>query len=927
MIFRSRDDFYAEIVRPDTAGLTSQRFINMMNADEIKVRDQSQNEVININKGCHLVLAPPGCGKTDILAERIKRALERGADPKGMACLTFTNRASRGMLARIQSNCGADTSEIFVGNVHRFCSRFLFDNGYIPLTASILDEYDVYGILLSLINRDEDDADNLEFDLKNALDSIAHIASYMYQLRHHHEVMLYDKYEAIGWLTDYFGCDELELFDNAAGFYQKVRSENLFLPDTCKKGLNRVKIARRYAEYKKKFAALDFDDLLLKTYTALRDPQSGHRRFTWMQIDEVQDLNPLQLAICDLLLAADKNTCVLYLGDEQQAIFSFMGASQEQLNIIKNRCQGNIHRLYNNYRSPSYLLNIYNTYANYQLDMDPALLPRPVKNEAPVKNDLLIVESENFSREISMALRFCRWVSGETPRHENDQQRIALVVTNNKDADELSRRFLDAGVSHFKVSGQDAFLSRTITLLFSHLTTFVQDSNLIAWAKIFRHLKLFEGRNQYAKSREFVKQLFDNMISPSDLLRYDNYTSYMEEASHKYNGEMVIFDTETTGLDVYNDDIVQIAAVKIFAGDITARFNIILKTEKEIPAMLGDIVNPLLAEYSNPETVKYERSAGLQLFLDFIADAGALVAHNADYDYRILDNNLKRDLGFYDFTVRHPVYFDTLKISRLVRPHLSSYKLVNLLKVFDLEGQNSHLADDDAEATANLLEYCIGQYTAVRESQFCFFEENRAVIDLLRAKYLQAWQHTEQVISSLRGNSEHESVLASEMKWLYAHFVKMGLCEECGKFDYIVKFIDSEVVNKSAENNLYEQLFNHAVELRTFREADLCESRIINEKIFISTVHKAKGLEFENVLVLNAIDQVYPFYFSDTPEKKREDARKFYVAISRAKIRLVIMTARNRTVISRKTNLPCSFRATPTPFLNSIREYFTFVTA
>ncbi|WP_406041371.1 UvrD-helicase domain-containing protein [Succinimonas sp.] len=391
----------------------------MMNTDETKVRDQSQNEVININRGRHLVLAPPGCGKTDILAERIKRALERGADPKSMACLTFTNRASRGMLARIQSNCGADTADIFVGNVHRFCSRFLFDNGYIPLTASILDENDVYGIFLSLIDRDEEDADNLEFEFKNKLDSIAHIASRMYQLRHHHETLLYDKDEAIDWLTGYFGCDELSLFANAEGYYEKLISEKLS-SNEYRRGLNRVRLARRYAEYKKKFAALDFDDLLLKTYTALRDPANEHRRFTWLQIDEVQDLNPLQLAICDLLLADDKDTCVLYLGDEQQAIFSFMGASQEQLSSIKNRCQGNIHRLYNNYRSPSYLLDIYNTYANYQLDMDPALLPRPVKNEAPAPHDLMIVESENFSHEIGRALKFCRWVSRQPPRHEND---------------------------------------------------------------------------------------------------------------------------------------------------------------------------------------------------------------------------------------------------------------------------------------------------------------------------------------------------------------------------------------------------------------------------------------------------------------------------------------------------------------------------
>lgn len=61
----------------------------------------AQNAVINISRGYNMVLAGPGCGKTDILAERIARASENGrVQLKDILCLTFTNRTARGMYDR-----------------------------------------------------------------------------------------------------------------------------------------------------------------------------------------------------------------------------------------------------------------------------------------------------------------------------------------------------------------------------------------------------------------------------------------------------------------------------------------------------------------------------------------------------------------------------------------------------------------------------------------------------------------------------------------------------------------------------------------------------------------------------------------------------------------------------------------------------------
>ena len=92
-------------------------------AKEYKL-DESQRKVVEATGGYHLVLAPPGCGKTHILVERIRRAREQGTDYADMLCLTFTNRAAREMINRIDAYIGNDeATDLQVGNVHHFCSR------------------------------------------------------------------------------------------------------------------------------------------------------------------------------------------------------------------------------------------------------------------------------------------------------------------------------------------------------------------------------------------------------------------------------------------------------------------------------------------------------------------------------------------------------------------------------------------------------------------------------------------------------------------------------------------------------------------------------------------------------------------------------------------------------------------------------------
>ena len=62
--------------------------------------DPWQREAIEIGGGRHVVLALPGCGKTDILTERVVYAHAKGVEYSDMLCLTFTNRAAKGMAQR-----------------------------------------------------------------------------------------------------------------------------------------------------------------------------------------------------------------------------------------------------------------------------------------------------------------------------------------------------------------------------------------------------------------------------------------------------------------------------------------------------------------------------------------------------------------------------------------------------------------------------------------------------------------------------------------------------------------------------------------------------------------------------------------------------------------------------------------------------------
>lgn len=893
-----------------------------INGQSVWTPDQSQQEVININSGNHLVLAPPGCGKTQILAERIAIALDEGVSPDDMLCLTFTNRAARGMRERINERVGEQASQdVFVGNVHRFCSRFLFENGIVPADSAIIDDDDAVSILARYLNEDEEKVAK-DFRRKKTYSLIIFFSHFMYDIEHgvkkelrmHPECITREDIAVMKAICKaqnkpFDAHMMIDIYEHTDFYLDMVRQPgfNSLLLHESEQTLTKMRFAHAYMAYKQQNNLLDFEDLLQFTYSALCSNED-YKRYSWLQVDEVQDLNLLQLAIIYKLSIScsgsaevkgqeSSTACALFLGDEQQAIFSFMGAKLATLKVLKDLCKGNVHHLNINHRSPKKLVDMLNEYAVQNLLSDSDLLPKSSGDEQTADCELRVRSYDNIWAEFKGVAKLAANFEKVFP-----EATTAIVVNSNRDADEVSKALTASGNTHFKISGTDIFSTPEVKLLLAHLSVLHNDHNFLAWARVMHGLKVCETP---PSARQFVHQLRKRAITPSDFLDdNNNATDNGEKDEHKgqktyisrflttYEGsDIVVFDTETTGLNVFEDDIIQIAAERIRQGKSVEKFSVYIETDLKIPAMLGDIVNPIIEERKHQHLYSHEEA--LKMFLDFAGDS-TLLAHNANYDTHILYFNLKRYLG--DNLPCMPLLLngstiDSLKLIRLLRPDLKAFKLKVLLKELGLEGENSHLADDDVNATVSLVNYCYNRSKEMLPLQEEYLNRKTTVerVKRLKKNYSESYARGISRLYKRSVKANEEPALVEEMHEFYDSLLDAHWIKPIDKVDYIFRYLSKDVIDEQKEPSLVEQLENHMMEINTFKEADLCGSSTITDRIFVSTIHKAKGLEFDNVLVFDAVDGRIPNYYNENdPTMLAEDARKLYVAMSRAKQRLYI---------------------------------------
>lgn len=787
--------------------------------------DNHQLKAVELHDCSALLLAGPGCGKTHILARRIFHAnTVRGVPFEDMLCLTFTNRAAREMERRVREFLGASTQGLFIGNIHSFCFRFLHANRIAGPDVSVMDEEDVTDYLDTAFGIKEARA------IKDFLDK----AAYVYQLEHDHPDSVVRR----------------PLNHPTEDDYERIEA---------------------YSRYKEENRLLDYDDILRLTYTALLDEKadsyimSGYR---WLQVDEVQDMTPLQLAIIDALCVRHHRTA-LYLGDEQQAIFGFLGAGGRALDTVKRECSGHILRLQRNYRSPDYLVRLCNGIAERYLGIDREFLPHAVW-PGDTSHPLLTWSGDNGTLMLMAAAQARRLLA------ENPDENVAILVHTNSRGQETADLLAAHGFDFFHVSRPDIFHRASFKTLRAHLGVVLRPTRHQEWARL-----LYQTRSvrTLGASRQLMNLLRESAMTGDELFSLDRQTA-VEAFTDIFGSEertVVVFDTETTGLDVFRDDVIQIAAIKLHGGKEVAdgRFCVFIRTERPIPRVLADgTENPMRQAYAEAEPI--DANEALAAFAAFVGDS-VLAGHNLRFDTAIIRHNFVRrtEMAVPPQFGAETSGIDSLHLSRLLLPSLRSHRLGDLLDVLGVSGVNSHNALDDVAATVSLLGTLlpIAMEKVPRQRKIKSNANVRKAAMRLSAAYEELYRATVRDMECDAGS------LAEALRESRLYFAARGYIGPIRHFEYLLDMVDRCVVDKESERNLKSQTEAHLDDLSTYNESDLFANGIVSERLSIMTVHKAKGLEMDNVILLDA---------SSRPGSERDYARLLYVACSRARKRLYI---------------------------------------
>ena len=165
--------------------------------------------------------------------------------------------------------------------------------------------------------------------------------------------------------------------------------------------------------------------------------------------------------------------------------------------------------------------------------------------------------------------------------------------------------------------------------------------------------------------------------------------------------EVVVFDLETTGLNVNECEIIEIGAVKMRNGEVIETFDTLIKPKAPIPpdaTAINNITDEMVSECLGIEKVFPD-------FYKFI-DGCVLVAYNIEYDYGCL-----KAYGDKNGYVINNRQVDALKLAKKALPEYKSHKLGKVVKVLNITLDNAHRALFDTIATAEVLKVTLNMLT------------------------------------------------------------------------------------------------------------------------------------------------------------------------------------------------------------------------
>ena len=297
--------------------------------DYARELNEQQREVVLAGDGPILVIAGAGSGKTRTLTYRVARLLESGVPPSQILLLTFTNKAAREMLRRVETLVSPLERRVVGGTFHHVGHLVL--RRAAPLVG--------YASNFTILDRE---------DARDLLDDLAG------QVRAVDEYRRFPKGDVLLEILSYARNASLPVERVIAEKHPAFAEIQDLIVQTCK----------RYAARKRELNLMDFDDLLAFWHEAIcrseEELELERRQWRYILVDEYQDTNLLQSEIVERIAGEAGNLMVV--GDDSQSIYSFRGARFENiLEFPKRHPSARVFKLEVNYRSTPEILALANS--------------------------------------------------------------------------------------------------------------------------------------------------------------------------------------------------------------------------------------------------------------------------------------------------------------------------------------------------------------------------------------------------------------------------------------------------------------------------------------------------------------------------------------------------------------------------------------
>ena len=380
----------------------------------IEYLNDKQKEAVLADDGPVLILAGAGSGKTSVLTTKIAYLIEeKGANPKNILAITFTNKAAREMKERIIKMVGSKAYDMQISTFHSFGLRIIKEN------------YEKLGY-------------EKNFTIIDSDDSLTLIKKIMKELN-----------------IDTTRCNPKFIKNNISSCKNEMMSpsryKSLAVDDVSE---ITYKVYGKYQEALKRNNSLDFDDLLtmpVMLFNKYKDVLDSYQElFKYVFIDEYQDTNEAQYILSKMISAKYKNICVV--GDEAQSIYSWRGANYKNiLNFEKDYKDAKVILLEQNYRSTKMILNAANSVIKNNINKKDKNLWTLNEEGEKIK----YIKANDEKDEASYVTKEIKELKNKGVNLDD----IAVLYRTNAQSRTIEEGFLNSNIP-YRIVGAFAFYSR-----------------------------------------------------------------------------------------------------------------------------------------------------------------------------------------------------------------------------------------------------------------------------------------------------------------------------------------------------------------------------------------------------------------------------------------------------------------------------------